>query len=33
MSKGEDYKKLSKVITINILDFKYIDLDFFYAIL
>ncbi|WP_066827609.1 Rpn family recombination-promoting nuclease/putative transposase [Clostridium tepidiprofundi] len=29
--KGEDYKNLSKVITINILDFNYIELDKFHT--
>ncbi|MEG0005900.1 MAG: Rpn family recombination-promoting nuclease/putative transposase [Clostridium sp.] len=31
ISKGEDYNKLSKVITINILDFEYIPLEKFHS--
>ncbi|MCY6482822.1 Rpn family recombination-promoting nuclease/putative transposase [Clostridium aestuarii] len=31
IAKGEDYKKLKKVITINILDFDYINLDKFHT--
>jgi predicted transposase/invertase (TIGR01784 family) len=31
ISKGQDYKDLSKVITINILDFNYIELDKFHS--
>jgi len=31
ISKGEDYKNLPKVITINILDFDYINLDKFHT--
>ncbi|MCY6354510.1 Rpn family recombination-promoting nuclease/putative transposase [Clostridium sp. ZS2-4] len=31
ISKGEDYTKLKKVITINILDFDYINLDKFHT--
>nr|WP_269205798.1 Rpn family recombination-promoting nuclease/putative transposase [Clostridium botulinum] len=31
ISKGEDYKNLKKVITINILDFEYINLDKFHT--
>ena len=32
ITKGEDYKNLPKVITINILDFNYVDLDKFHSI-
>ncbi|MBF8984832.1 Rpn family recombination-promoting nuclease/putative transposase [Lutibacter sp. B2] len=31
INKGQDYKDLSKVITINILDFNYIELDKFHS--
>ena len=31
ISKGEDYRNLKKVITINILDFDYIDLEKFHT--
>ncbi|WP_231247726.1 Rpn family recombination-promoting nuclease/putative transposase [Clostridium botulinum] len=31
ISKGEDYRNLKKVITINILDFEYINLDKFHT--
>ncbi|SHI08985.1 conserved hypothetical protein (putative transposase or invertase) [Clostridium grantii DSM 8605] len=31
ISKGEDYQNLSKVITINILDFEYVQLDKFHS--
>lgn len=31
IAKGEDYKNLNKVITINILDFDYINLDKFHT--
>ncbi|MFD3157032.1 Rpn family recombination-promoting nuclease/putative transposase [Haloimpatiens sp. FM7330] len=31
ISKGEDYRNLKKVITINILDFNYINLDKFHT--
>lgn len=32
ISKGQDYKELSKVITINILDFEFLDIDRFHSI-
>lgn len=31
IKKGEDYENLTKVITINILDFKYISLEKFHT--
>ncbi|WP_461207916.1 Rpn family recombination-promoting nuclease/putative transposase, partial [Clostridium sp. DL1XJH146] len=31
ISKGEDYQNLSKVITINIMDFEYIELEKFHS--
>lgn len=32
LPSGEDYKKLKKTITINILDFEYINIDYFHSV-